>query len=185
VRRSIILTVLLLAVTSVCFGSDYQYTIYYHTKGDSAAGAKLVAASNQQATDGFDSEDRWTGSVPDGILVGIHKTNGTDGWDGTTGFYVNDVRPAPTQGGTTTIDNIYVWASSGLPSQNMHLHLDSAPQIGADATCKLYLVSVPNGVTYNGPTEWTIPHGDIVLPFYSTNDGTTGYKFRIEITAAQ
>lgn len=182
-RLGILLTVLLLALGSVCFGSDYQ--VYYHTKGDSAGGVKVAAIGDSQATTGFDQEYLWTGSTPEGVLIGIHKTNGTDGWNSTTGFYADDARPAPTQGNSTTIGDICIWASSGLASQNLHLCLDPATSLATGLTCKLYLVSVPNGITYSGPTEWTIPHSDIVLPFYSTSDGTTGYKFRIEITAAQ
>ncbi|MHB9036321.1 MAG: hypothetical protein ACYC64_06615 [Armatimonadota bacterium] len=176
---------LLLALSATCFGSDYQYKVYYHTKGDSACGTKMIVGSNPEATNGFDFEHPWAGSTPDGVLIGIHNTNGVDGWSGNTGFYVDDYRPTPTQGNTITISNIYVWANVGVASQNMHLYLDSAPRIGTDATCKLSLVSVPSGVTYNGPTEWSLPHGDIVLPFYSTSDGMTSYKFKIEITAAQ
>lgn len=184
-KHGTILIVLLLALASACFGSDYQYRLYYKSKGDNVGGTKILAASKSQATNSFDNEHSWTGSIPQGVLVGIHKTNGVDGWGGATGFYVDDIRPVLTQGGSTIINDIYVWATPDVSSQNLYLCLYPAPLLGTGLAYKLYLVSVPNGVTYNGPMEWTIPHNDITLPFYSTTDGTTGYKFKVEITAAQ
>ena len=55
----------------------------------------------------------------------------------------------------------------------------------------LRLVRVPDGITYTGPREWTIPlHVDwvtgaflpnAVLPAYKTDDPWTGYQFEIQI----
>ena len=81
-------------------------------------------------------------------------------------------------------NDIYLWATPGTESQDLHLRLQDGPSLDG-VTLTLALVSIPSGVTYTGPTEWGSETTDIVLPFYSADDGKTGYKFRVTITAAQ
>ena len=48
---------------------------------------------------------------------------------------------------------------------------------------RLMLMSIPDSIDYKGPTQWGPEDTGIRLPFYSTNDGTTGYRFNAVITA--
>jgi len=144
----------------------------------------LDIADGRNASSGSDGETAWPAQSSSGVLVGIYKTNGTDGWNGTTGFYGEDIRETLQGGASITFNDIYLWATPGTESQDLHLRLQDGPSLDG-VSLTLSLVSVPSGVTYTGPTEWGSETTDIVLPFYSTDDGKTGYKFRITITAAQ
>jgi len=171
-------------MASSCLGSSYSYKVSYHTGSTSSVETHVDLADGRDASSGSDGEAAWPAPSSSGVLVGIHKTNGTNGWNGTTGFYGEDIREAVSTGNSVTFDDIYLWATPGTESQDLHLHLQDGPSLDG-LSLTLTLVSVPNGVTYTGPTEWGSETTDIALPFYSSDDGKTGYKFRVTITAAQ
>ncbi|MEI6915860.1 MAG: hypothetical protein WCL39_12060, partial [Armatimonadota bacterium] len=135
-------------------------------------------------TNGYDNEPIQDTSRQDWIYFSFWHEAGADGWDGPTAFYEFDFRGLLSSGQTLNIDSLYMWAGTGVPAQSMVLHLISPPQFTPNiASYKLRLVSIPAGITYNGPYVWYGNHGDITLPYYSSADGTTGYRFQAEISA--
>lgn len=182
----------LLAIITLCSSAcscvgdtcSYSYKFSYRTCDSDAIDTHIDIADGRNASGGSDGETAWPAQSSSGVLVGIYKTNGTDAWNGTTGFYGEDIRETLQRGNSITFSDIYLWATSGTESQDLHLRLQDGPNLDG-VTLTLSLISVPNGVTYTGTTEWGFGTTDIVLPFYATNDGRTGYKFRITITAAQ
>lgn len=145
----------------------------------------LVIAGVDGATAGNDNEQPLGSPSSTAVVMAVHKTAETNGWNGDTGFYLSDARQTLAPGGSVTVENVYLWAGPDAPQGDLHVGLYPQPFVESGLTYKLTLVSVPSGVTYSGPTEWGINDKLITLPFYSTSDGTTGYKFKIEITAAQ
>lgn len=118
---------------------------------------------------------------PTGVLLGFYNVDGINEWDSTTGWYSGTARELVSTGTSVVIDNLYLWATTGTPSQNLQLYLQGNSWIPSSLNYKLSLISAPDG--YTGQTEWGITDTIITLPFYSTDDGTTGYRFRAEFTA--
>lgn len=165
-------------------GGEGIYKVELGTSWGPVRGVYFLATGLANQTSGFDNEQVIQTPLPSGILVGIYKQNGT-GWTAPTGFYRNELRETVATGNTAVIEDIYLWATPDVQQTDLHLCQITPPLLAEGLSYKLKLMSVPNGVTYNGPTEWGASDKVITLPFYSTNDGTTGYKFKIEITAAQ
>jgi hypothetical protein len=136
-------------------------------------------------SDGYDGKEAkiYPYQYVNSSFIGIYKTMGVDGWDWDTGFYMEDYRPAINRGQTLTFNKIYVWADPTVPAgQDILLYRLLGPKVSSNVTYKLTLVSTPEGVTYSGPWEWGAYHDTIVLPFFSTDDGTKGYEFKAEFT---
>ena len=85
-------------------------------------------------------------------------------------------------GQTLVINNIYLWAEPDAADPSIQFQ-QMAWFAQGGVTYTLSLVSIPDGVNYPGPREWGPGTSQIALPFYGTNDGRTGYKFRAEFTA--
>ena len=135
------------------------------------------------ASKGFKDEDIWPSMPTTGVLLGIRKVNGVDEWNGTTGFFATDGRELLSPGQSITVDGIYMWAVPGTPNQDMHLRLVDRPSLEPGVGFSLSLVSIPQGVDYTGPTTWGPETTEIVLPYYSTDNGENGYRFQLKVSA--
>lgn len=184
--KTIALIALLVTALTPTWASEYSYRFYYEAHGSLGSGCSGPTIYTRiKSSDGYDDEGRMSGSGSQtGLNFAIYNIDGTDGWNGTTGFYHDDIRLPMNPGQTRGIDRIYLWAGIFAPEQEMYVDW---PQGGAQwtsgLTYKLTLVSVPTGIQYSGPWEWGFNHERIALPFYSSSDGTTGYRFRMEFTA--
>ena len=181
--RTVIIILCLLLTVGCCYASTYRFSFYYEVRGanpDVGGGGKIIFSSS--GTDGYD----WDAELPQNPLplihAGIRKVNGVHGWDGPTEFYIVDYR-APLLDGQRKTEDIFIWADTGAYSQDILLYLHGPPYLSPGVSYQLSLVNVPNGVTYTGPKEWGPDHGTITLPFYSTDDPLTGYRFLAEVTA--
>lgn len=181
--NALLMTALLL-IAALPSSSDDFGAIYYTRGALGAAGVgKSVLGCGPTGTDGYDGELMLGADNPSTqISFGAHKVFGVGGWDHDTGFYIDDWRRSPAAGETLVFDEIYMWALPGTPKQDMLLYQFDVWGPNGWAY-KLKLVSIPAGITYNGPREWSAAGDVITLPFYATADGTTGYKFRAEVTA--
>lgn len=174
----------LLVMAQSCSAANYNYKIWLWTQSGPATGSFASIAADPDAGKGHEwSETIWPSNPsPTGVLLGFYNVNGTNGWDSTTGWYDTTMRESVSAGHSVTIDNLYLWASSGTPSQNLQLQIDYL-MIDPNIVYKLTLLSVPTGVNYTGRTAWGTGDTTITLPFYSTNNGTTGYRFRADFAA--
>lgn len=174
-----VLTLALLVIGGSCY-AGYDYGIMYVPY---AGGTKIILESRANATDGFDGELALTLPYPSNpVHIATYKTFGVDGWNGLDGFYFEDYRAPLVPSQTITFNDIYLWAEPGTPSHEIQLEL--SPWIDPTAvTYRLSLVSVPNEIAYSGAMEWGLDDAYILLPFYSTDNGRTGYRFRAEFTA--
>ncbi len=185
-KRILSLTLLIVLVAASQIWAAPQFSISIMAKGESSncSPAKFLIQGYSWATNGDDGStlDMPISKAPNvPINVAAYKSNGQDGWNGANGFYTSDWRTTLAAGQTITED-IYVWATPDTSSENIVVSGSWSGDAGITYT--LRLISIPDGITYNGPTQWTTSV-NIILPFYSTSDGTTGYRFKVEITAAQ
>ena len=67
----------------------------------------------------------------------------------------------------------------------MRLRKKYEPFLDPGVSFSLSLVSIPQGVEYTGPTTWGPETSEITLPFYSTDNGESGYKFRLTVNVSQ
>ena len=136
------------------------------------------------ASDSFDPMDAPASPSSSGWMIGTHRIQGTDGWDGDTGFYSSDVR-APLLLGETKTWLFYIWAVEGTAPEAFSSHWLPGtwePAFGVQSV--LEYVRKPAGVT-GGPdvgTVWNAPPFLLTLPFYSTSDGLTGHAFKFTLT---
>jgi hypothetical protein len=187
-KCGIVLTALVFSLLCAgqCFAdeSELRYKIIYQAEEGGCVGTQVCVVGFEGAGPGFDGEELWPLSPPAAVLVGIRKVKGADGWDGTTGWYTGDIRDNLSPGANTTVDGIYMWAVTGTEGQDMHLRLTMAWLYPSEnGRLRLSLVSIPQGVDYTGPTTWGPETTEITLPLYSTDDGTTGYKFQMNVFA--
>ena len=182
--RLLAISALMLAFGQSCFAAEYGYKVYYYTQSNPATGNWIAIWSEPGAGKGHQwDETIWPDNPsPTGALLGFYNVDGTNGWDSTTGWYVGTAREAVSTGTSVIIDNLYLWASTGTPSQNLQLQLQDNSWIPSGLNYKLSLVSLPSGVSYTGRTEWGIGDTVITLPFYSTPNGRTGYHFQAQFT---
>lgn len=146
---------------------------------------RAVFGTEVGALDGQDSSDRGLEGPGGYWYVGSYKITGLDGWDGPPGFYDADWR-APLVPGESKTWWVYIWASPGGPWYGnvgtgwlWYDPWDRDPAVVA----RMELVQKPTGVT-DGPavgTVWTEPPS-LVLPYYGTTDGLTGYKLKFTLT---
>lgn len=184
-NRLLLMLVLCVLVTPRCFGDDgaLAYKIGYEAENGSYFASGICVWAVQDGSKGFDGEDAWPFMPSSGILLGIRRVESIDGWNHDTGWYTGDTRETLSVGQSIAIDGIYMWAVPGTPSHDMHLHL-LEPFLYPGVSFGLSLVSVPAGVEYEGPRTWGPEVSEIALPFYSTDDGESGYKFRLDVSAA-
>ena len=158
--------------------AEYAGSVFYRCTYP--VGWKLFLTVASPYTDGYDDELAM-GTKRDAVNLAFYKQSGVHGWNRESGFYMTDRLPA-IQPGATTTDDFYLWGQPGSAVQDFGM---SKVLAGATegVTYKLWLLSVPHGVTYTGPTQWGIDHGTITLPYYANYDGLTGYHFRMEFTA--
>lgn len=186
-RYSTILITLLLSVICVgnCFGdtADLHYKIAYQAENGGYFATQFVVAGVENGSKGFDGEGIWPSTPSSGIILGIRRVSGVDGWNGTTDWYTDDGREMLSPGQSITVDGIYMWAVPGTPSQDIHLRLVDGLFLEPGVSYSLSLVSVPQGIDYAGPTTWGSETSEIILPFYSTDNGTTGYRFQLNVSA--
>ncbi len=168
------------ATNLVCWAKPWGYTDEISVASNSYYDQAAIYGLGY--SDGLDSED-----LPltfGGLNVAIYKTNGVQGWDSADGFYTIDGR-ATLLAGQTAIDDVYAWASSGGLPPGLSTMTFSASGGGDGGTLTIELVSVPSGITYTGPTEWT-NSVNVTLPMYVASDyaaGLTGYHFELINTA--
>lgn len=183
-RRLLISVVaaLILAAPSAAVPVEYSYSFVYMNNN---GGYKSVFATLPfaDAGPGYDYElPNTTPFRPVEIALTFYKENGGDGWDGPTGFYVDDYQACLQPGQTAVVGDIYLWAGPAVTPTNLQLYIFES-HLDPGLTYKLRLVQIPLGITYTGPREWGPNHGVISLPFFATDDFTKGYMFRAEITA--
>ncbi|MHB9036320.1 MAG: hypothetical protein ACYC64_06610 [Armatimonadota bacterium] len=161
----------------------YNYFLAFKASTTPGSGGYKTCFMTREGTSaGYDNESLVTFDQ-NSINLGQYKKTGAGGWNGINGFYVEDVR-SPLVIGQSLVGDFYVWAGSGMHNQSIYLYLDNISGISPALTYTLQLIDIPNGVTYTGrPTEWAFGYQSIELPFYSTTDGTTGYKFRVTLSA--
>lgn len=179
--KFILILILLLGITSQVCANEYSYGFMYMVK-NITGDYKINFGSQQGATDGYDMELISPGPYQSKNNIAQYKENGKDGWNGDTGFYISDVR-SPLTNGQTAIFNFYVWGGTSASSQDICVYLNSSPWLSPGLTYALNLVQIPDGITYTGRRTWAVEYGNIILPFYSTDNPLTGYKFEATITA--
>lgn len=184
-KRMLVITLLIILVAaSQAWADAPQFSASVMATGattDPAPG-KFLLQGWSWATDGNDGIplDSPISHAPiTSFYAAAYKINGHEGWNGANGFYGGDDRGAIATGQTITED-IYVWASTGTSPERIKVAQGLSGVAGINYT--LDLVSIPTGIIYNGLTHWTTP-GAIILPFYSTDNGLTGYHFQATFTA--
>lgn len=161
----------------------YDYQVIYLPHAGPTVGTKIILESNENATNGFDGEWKLVLPSPGNPLhIATYKSPAVDGWNGPEGFYSQDLRTPLAPGQTAVFNDVHLWAEPGTPSHDIQLELMSWVDRTA-VTGRLFLLSIPNGVTYSGVREWGLDDQYVTLPFYSTDDGRTGYRFRAEFSA--
>jgi hypothetical protein len=157
--------------------------VHFYTEDDSGDWSLATLLAMSDAGPGFDGEELWPPAQHPGVLIGFFKENGVAGWNSTTGFYSTDIRETIAPGGGITVDGLYLWATPDTSVQNLRVSLGSASYLPEGVKCTLYLTSIPKDVDYSGPSHWTLGIDEVSLPYYSTSDGRTGYKFYAVISA--
>ena len=180
VRQITLCAVLFSLLGALPAAAEYGSNIMYRCTDP---GWKLFLVTSPPYTDGYDNEMAM-GDERLAVNLAFYKQNGVHGWNRESGFYITDKLPG-IQPGVTTTDDFYLWGQPGSAVQDLHLFFDKwvEPIFSPGVTYKLWLLSVPAGVDYTGPTQWGIDHGTITLPYYANYDGLTGYHFRMEFTA--
>lgn len=183
-RKVLILISLLIVASSQMALGQYQYGLNYESNG----GIKIIFGTSDESEIGLDGGDvLWDSSIisqlDNSINLGIYKETGQEGWNGDPGFLVREMRPALQAGETAVIREIYLWAGTAVQPTDLELNMLLPPELSPGLSYRLMLMSIPDSVTYKGPTDWGPETTSIVLPFYSTDDGTTGYRFHAVITA--
>jgi len=120
------------------------------------------------------SNSGWTG--------GSYHVAGMDGWDGSTGFYYEDVG-AYMQPGETKTWLLYIWAVPTAAPSDLTLRWGSGMYSDPSVSAQLECVQKPAGVV-GGPsvgTIWTSPP-TMTLPFYTTSNGLTGYEYKFTLS---
>jgi|GEM_PF-2770552 len=185
IYRVVLLIAIMIVVSSQIASAQYQYSFNYESNG----GIKTIFETSDDANIGIDGGDvLWDSAMisqmNDSINLGIYKETGQEGWNSDPGFLVREMRPTLHAGETAVIREIYLWAGAAVqPIDYLELNILQPAQMAQGLSYRLMLMSIPDSVTYKGPTEWGPEDTGIRLPFYSTNDGTTGYRFHAVITA--
>lgn len=147
---------------------------------------RCVASTEPGGTDGLDAWDGIADSAPYGWLVGSHRVQGEDGWNGDTGFYAYDSR-APLIPGQTKTWVLYAWAQPDSTPRTLSSSWTWARPMSdrdSNVTARLEYIQKPAGVT-GGPevgTMWTTPPASLTLPYYATDDPLTSHAFRFTLT---
>lgn len=173
---------LLLAMGQGCFASNYNYKIWLWTQSSPATGSFAAITADPEASKGHQwGENIWPDNPsPTGVLLGFYNVEGTNGWDTTTGWYDATLRESVSASHSVVVDNLYLWASPGTPSQNLQLQINYLV-MDPNIAYKLTLISAP--ASYTGQKVWGTGDTTITLPFYSTSDGRNGYRFRADFLA--
>lgn len=117
--------------------------------------------------------------------VGSYHTAGTGGWTD-TGFLGVDQR-SPLLPGETKIWWVYIWGSPEGPfpyEYSTRWGWSDPYNRDTSVATAFELVQKPDGIT-GGPavgTVWNEPMGELMLPWYGTSDGLTGYQFSFSLT---
>ncbi|MGB9620619.1 MAG: PEP-CTERM sorting domain-containing protein [Armatimonadota bacterium] len=146
---------------------------------------RAVFGTKPGALDFYDSNDLLLLPAGNSWYVGSYHVNGVDGWDGPTGFYGADWR-APLVPCESKTWWVYIWAAPGGPWYGDvgtgWFWYDPANR-DPSVLARMELVRKPTGIL-DGPavgTVWTAPPS-LILPYYGTTDGLTGYKFKFTLT---
>jgi len=124
---------------------------------------------------------------PNRGYAAVYREQGS-GWSGPTGFYDRDARAALPAGQAFTWSDIYVWAPQAYLNGQTEMEIAFEGQAIGGGAFALRLESVPMGVT-GAPAvgaEWVLPKDKsfaLTLPAYRTEDGKTGYRFSLTMTA--
>lgn len=189
-QKFVLSFLILLILSSQVSALDYTIGYQVHDAQYNYV-SKLGIYSRNTATDGYDEERKLNepySSYPN-MNIALHKVAGIDGWNWDTGFYEQDFRESIFPGQSVAFD-FYVWADPSVDNREMTLAITRL-SLADDMNYRLSLLYTPSGTTYSGPNEWSVSgpcneFGDTIiaiLPFYTTDNGLTGYKFRAEITA--
>lgn len=181
---------LLLLCAAPCWAS---YSGYYQMSFNSfgatnyRAGSSYFLSNQVYASDGKDAYDIPLSTITTySYYVASYRTDGVEGWDFSNGFYGHECRPVFTGPGQTKVVDMYLWAAPGSPVDS--LRLDFYGAFPTHGNCVVRLVSLPDGVSYNGQTVWNLQYcvpARATVPYYATTDGTTGYHFQATITAPE
>ena len=136
--------------------------------------------------------DSWDDSATF-IYSYFRRDAGIDGWDGLSGWYFDQELPPPSPGSSVVVSKLYVWAEPSFAYDTLYIgYVDPGFAHPEQWVRTLRLVDVPDGITYTGPTEWSIPLyttkvmgaflPNAVLPAYRTDNPLTGYQFELDIT---
>jgi hypothetical protein len=175
---AVMIVALALMVSAAIAQDDYSYMFHYYS------GGKTILESFPDSVQGLDDNDVlllpsiWE-STDWGVT--IYKENGKNGWDSDSGYYVRDARSILQARQTEVFEGIYLWAGNDVTAPNLQLQLYDF-YMSPGMTYSLDLISIPNGVTYNGKTHWGINDRLITLPFITSDDPTKGYQFRVTVT---
>lgn len=170
--------------------ASYSYSLYYQTSewGDTGGGSwgTFWLDGVGGAPPGYTGEPLCPFlSDPTAVIVSLYNVSGVNGWNGPTGFYYADIGSNLSYGQTRVLDNIYVWAGPSATGNRMAL-VQFGDFLSPGLNYQISLITVPTGVSYSGPLHWgfgaTSNPTTINLPMYKTDDGTTGYRFQVELS---
>lgn len=143
-----------------------------------------------QATDGYDGEPLITSWPRPTTYAAVFHDEGAAGWNGSTGFYLDNY-VGPLAPGQTKTWQLYVWSTPDMPADydTTHFMMNRMDNIAltGDFQFRLMLKSKPSSIT-GGPdvgTAWDLdmPGFEIEFPTYRTDNGLTGYEFEFSATA--
>jgi len=182
-RLYVIVAAPLLLLVAPCCSAQYDYSVtgWAAFSPQGVIGSKVSTRGRQGFLNGFDGELPLTGQYP--CYVSIYKTASVDGWNGVSGFYWADYRPPLSLTRRSVVEDVYAWVDMAAWQYGFTVVIGpSALEPGV--RYRLTLLSVPHGVAYTGPTEW-YDNAAISLPYYATDNGLTGYHFRVELSVPE
>lgn len=196
--KYLLMIVLMVTQASPVFADDSSYRGLWQWRmlagasngSDSYEYRYGIIAVSPEATDDYDGEPLITSwDIPTTYAAVFHH-EGTDGWNGSTGFYLHDY-VGPLVYGQTKTWQIYVWSTSDMPAgyDTTYLVMSRWDNIAltGDFQFQLKLVSKPDSIS-GGPnvgTAWNLGllGFDISFPTYRTDNGLTGYHFEFSAMA--
>jgi hypothetical protein len=143
------------------------------------------------ATDGWE-KDVDTFAITNGGIgyAGVYHAEGINGWTGPTGFLYNDLRAPMAPGESKTWGPLCVWGDPEYVGEVLPFSMEPDPDYPPPANRRylLELLQRPANVEGGPPvgTVWELSLDRLLtlyLPYYTTNNGLTGYQFAFTITA--
>jgi len=180
----------LLTIQSVVFASvdDWYFTIGTYFGHNELPGTYGSIGIHPLASDGYDVGGD-IALINTSTNMGIDKVEGTENWDGPTGFYSSDQgAPLPLTTGATKTWRFYVWGDSKLflwPEPIILALIPNNIPDGGQIKFQLTLVDKPVGIS-DGPETGSSYNLDqffwLHLPVFRTDNGLEGYCFDFTAT---